>query len=179
MSDVPTGAKPAEERFVFTPYWQSLIVILLIALWPFAISYFASAIADLNACTIDIVGPSPCVVMGNDLGVLLYQMGTVLDLGLVFGGIGAMLGIVWLAILTLNYMTWRRKRSGVADATRMDVHFGWYAVTLAVILGLALGTVNGWLPAPLLLLALFMAIFWAFSFMFAVLSVWRGRMKAK
>ena len=177
MTTEPAGARP--DAFELKPYWQTLLVILLIALWPFAIVYFASSIADLNACTIVVSGPTPCIVLGSDLGQLLYQMGMTLELSYIFLGIGLLLGMIWAAMLTINFMTWRRKRSGVADATRMDVNFGWYAVSLLVILGLAWATLSGYLPALVLPLALFMAIFWAFSFVFAVLTTLRRRAKAK
>ena len=106
-------------------------------------------------------------------------MASMVQVSFVVTPIGILLGFVWLSVLVISLMAYRRKRSGVADATKMDVNFAYYGLTLVAILAVGLATLAGWLPAPILLLVSFVAIFWIFSFVFAVLTVLRGKANAK
>ena len=178
MSIEPAGAPPLT-LFKMRPYWQALGLIAVFAVWPYVIVYAASVIADLNHCTISDLGPTACVIGGADRGGLLYDMASMVQVSFVVMPMGILLGFVWLSVLVISVMAYRRKRSGVADATRMDVNFIYYGLTLVGILAIGLATLSGWLPAPVLLVVSFVAIFWIFSFVFAVLSVLRGKAKAK
>ena len=178
MTIEPAGAPPLTP-FNMRSYWQMLGLIAVFALWPYVIVYLASVIADLNRCTISDLGPTPCLVAGGDRGGLLYDMASMVQVSFVSMPIGLLLCFLWLSVLIISVMAYRRKRSGVADATKMDVNFIYYGLTLVGILAIGLATLSGWLPAPVLLLVSFVAIFWIFSFVFAVLSVLRGKAKAK
>jgi len=174
MTVTPSGPTPVE-RFQMRRYWQLLAVIAVFAIWPLPIVYAASVIADLNHCTIVETGPTPCLVGGVDRGSLLFEMASLVQAGFVTLPIGVTLGFVWLCVLVINLMAWRRKRLGVPDATRMQPNFTYYALALAAILGIGYATLVGWLPAPLLLLVSFVAIFWLFSFVFALVSTLRDK----
>ena len=178
MSLDPSGPAPVE-RFEMRPYWQLLAAIAVFAAWPLPIVYLASVVADLNHCTIVETGATPCLIGGVDRGGLLYDMASLVQASFVTLPIGLTLGLVWLCALVINLMTWRRKRLGVPDATRMQPNFAYYGLALAAILAIGYATLAGWLPAPLLLLVSFVAIFWLFSFVFALVSTLRDRSKAK
>ena len=174
----PAGAPPPTP-FNMRIYWQLLVLIAIVAVGPAAIVYVASVIADLNHCTIIDAGPTPCVIFGQDRGGLLYDMATMVQVSFVTLPIGILLGFLWMSVLVISLMAYRRKRSGVADATRMDVNFGYYGLSLLGILAVGYATLSGWLPAPILMLVAFVGIFWILSFLFALFVTLRGKAKAK
>ena len=179
MSPVdPTGAPPPAP-FNMRPYWQLLALIAIFALGPMAIVYLASVIADLNHCTIVDTGPTPCLVAGQDRGGTLYDMASMVQVSFVTLPIGILLGFLWMSVLIISQMAYRRKRAGVADATRMDVNFGYYGLSLLAILAVGYATLSGWLPAPVLMLVSFVGIFWILSFLFALFVTLRRKAKAK
>jgi len=113
----PAGAPPPAP-FNMRPYWQLLGLIAIVALGPMAIVYLASVIADLNHCTILDSGPTPCVILGQDRGGLLYDMASMVQVSFVTLPIGILLGFLWLSVLIISQMAWRRKRSGAAVVPR-------------------------------------------------------------
>jgi hypothetical protein len=171
---IPAGPAPVE-NFAMRRYWQLLAVIGVFAVWPLPIVYIASVVADLNHCTIVETGATPCLVGGVDRGGLLYDMASLVQASFVTLPIGVALGFIWLCVLIINVMTWRRKRLGVPDATRMQPNFTYYGLALAAILLIGYATLMGWLPGPLLLLVCFVAIFWLFSFVFALVTTLRDK----
>jgi hypothetical protein len=171
---IPAGPAPVE-NFAMRRYWQLLAVIGVFAVWPLPIVYIASAIADLNHCTIVETGATPCLVGGVDRGGLLFDMASLVQASFVTLPIGVALGFIWLCVLIINVMAWRRKRVGVPDATRMQPNFAYYGLALAAILAIGYATLVGWLPGPLLLLVCFVAIFWLFSFVFALITTLRDK----
>ena len=174
MGVIPSGPVPVE-RFEMRRYWQMLALIAVFAIWPLPIVFVASVLADLNHCTIVETGATPCLIGGVDRGGLLYDMASLVQASFVTLPVGVTLGVVWLCVLVINLMAWRRKRLGVPDATRMRPNFAYYGLALAAILGIGYATLVGWLPAPLLLLVSFVAIFWLFSFVFALVSTLRDK----
>jgi len=174
----PAGAPPPAP-FNMRPYWQTLVLIAIFAAGPSVIVYLASVIADLNHCAIVDAGPTPCLILGQDRGGLLYDMATFVQVSFVTMPIGILLGFLWLSVLIISLMAYRRKRAGVADATRMDVNFGYYGLALVAILVVGYVTLAGWLPAPVLMLVAFVGVFWIFSFLFALWTTLSRRAKAK
>ncbi len=90
-----------------------------------------------------------------------------------------MLVLIWICILALSYMAWRRKAMGVKDFTRVEVNFGYYALALFGIMVIGLATLQGLLPGPVIFLVIFAGIFWIFSFLMALSVALRDRAKAK
>lgn len=174
MSDNASGAPPA--AFRMRPYWQVLALIALFALWPLVVVYLTSLVADLAGCTI---GAGPCPIGGADAGPLLAALASVVQVSVMSLPVGLMLGFLWLCVLGFSWMAYRRKRSGVADYTRLEVNFGYYGLTLVALVAVAFATVQGWLPSAVLIIVIFAAIFWAFSFVFALLSTLRDRAKSR
>lgn len=173
-------------RFNMRPYWRTLIPILLVALVPPLLIYIASAVAELNGCTIVETGPTACIVMGADLGRALYTLASLVELVVIAFPIACLCFFLWLFVLIINVMSWRRKQGAYAkgvvltDATKLNVNLVWYGVTLVPIVAVFLATVSGWLPAPVLFVVIFVAIFWAFSFIVAIIvkiGELRGRKK--
>ena len=173
------GGRTPIPAFNMRRYWQALALIALIVLLPMATVYLAATIADLNGCTILDAGPTPCVILGADRGEILYNMAAMVQVSFITLPIGIALGFIWPCVLVISVMTWRRKRSGVADATKLEINFGYYGLSLLAILAIGYATLEGWLPAPVLLLVSFVAIFWIFSFVFALLTTLRDRGSAK
>ncbi|MEO8758548.1 MAG: hypothetical protein ABI398_12465 [Devosia sp.] len=178
MSNEPAGTPPIA-TFNMRPYWQMLAIVAIFAVWPMVVVYIAAVIADLNGCTISDAGPTLCMVMEADRGGLLYDMAGMVEVSYVVLPLGVALGFVWLCVLIISVMTWRRKRSGVPDATRITVNFGYYALSLLAILAVGYATLASWLPGPVLLLVCFVAIFWIASFLFALATTLRDKVRAK
>ena len=178
MSIEAAGPKPPAP-FNLRPYWQLAALIVIFAVWPLVVTYLASVIADLNHCTIVETGPQPCLIFGADRGGLLYDTASLIQISYVSLPLGVLLGFLWGGVLLISWMAWSRKRRGAADATRMEVNFAYYGLALLGILGVALATLNGWLPSAILLLCLFVGIFWTISFTFALVVTLRGRGKVK
>jgi hypothetical protein len=94
------------DRFPYWAYLLALGIILLFALAPVISVYFTYLVADANGCTVNEATIHPCIVMGMDLGELLYftgVMGWFMLATLPLGG-GALL--VWLASLIIHRIGW-------------------------------------------------------------------------
>ena len=178
MSREASGAPPPAP-FGMKPYWQVLGLIALFALTPWVLVYIATVIADLNGCTISATEVLPCLMLGGDRGEFLFSLASFADFAYISLSVGSMLVLIWICILTLSYMAWRRKAMGVKDFTKIEVNFGYYALTLFVIMATGLVTLNGFLPGPVIILVIFAGIFWIFSFLMALSIALRDRAKAK
>ena len=153
-----------------------LALIVAFALWPLVVVYLGVLVADLAGCTI---GAGPCLIGGGDARPLL-RFARRRRPGQRRQPAGrAHAGFSWLCVLGFSWMAYRRKRSGVADYTRLEINFGYYGLSLVVLVALAYATVQGWLPSAVLILVIFAAIFWAFSFVFALLSTLRDRARSR
>jgi type IV secretory pathway VirB2 component (pilin) len=172
MTPEPAGAPPAG-RFAMRPYWLLLGLIALLGLAPPVLGLLGASLAEKSACAPGAEGPTAC----NGLIAGLLDLGGMTE---VTTPVASLLGLVWVVTVGISVLAWRRKRSGVGDATKLEVNFGYYGLALLAIVLTGYATLNGWLPGPALLLVLFAAIFWIFSFAFALLSVLRdSRTKAK
>lgn len=176
MSRDAAGAPPPAP-FEMKIYWQVLGLIAFFALAPWVIVYVAAAIADLNGCTLSATEVLPCVILGADRGDTLFGLASFADFAYISLSVGLMLFLIWIAILAVSYMAWRRKAQGVKDFTRIEVNFGWYGVALLAILAATAATLAGWLPGPAIFLVIFVFIFWVFSFLMALSVTLRDRMR--
>ncbi|SMQ85972.1 hypothetical protein SAMN06295905_3268 [Devosia lucknowensis] len=96
-------------KFHWTVYLVILAVIVLFAAAPFLSVLFTYAIADANNCVVNEATTHPCLVLGMDLGGLLYftgLMGWFMLATIPLGG-GAL--IVWFVLLLIHYLAWRQK----------------------------------------------------------------------
>jgi hypothetical protein len=91
-------------------YVATLLLILLIGLWPLISVSIAGAVADANGCRLDEGSIHPCVVLGHDFGELLYAMEVLGWAGLVTMPIATFLFWVWVLMLVLRFVK-KRKRA--------------------------------------------------------------------
>lgn len=176
MSRDAAGAPPPAP-FEFKPYWQVLGLIAFFALAPWVIVYIAAAIADLNGCTLSATEALPCMIWGADRGATLFDLANFANFAYISLSVGLMLGLIWIAILAVSYMAWRRKAAGVKDFTKIEVNFGWYGVALVAILAVTAMILAGWLPFPVIFFVIFVLIFWVFSFLMALSVTIRDRVR--
>lgn len=176
MSREASGAQPPAP-FEMKLYWQVLGLIAFFALAPWVLVYVAAVIADLNGCTLSATEALPCIIWGVDRGEMVFGLASFAELAYISLSVGLMLGLIWIAILWVSYMAWRRKALGVADYTKVEVNFGYYGVALIAILAGAAAVFAGWLPGPVIFLVIFVAIFWIFSFLMAVSVAIRDRVR--
>jgi hypothetical protein len=176
MSREAAGAPPPAP-FELKIYWQVLGLIAFFALAPWVLVYIAAVIADLNGCTLSATEALPCIILGGDRGDTLFGLASFAELAYISLSVGLMLLLIWIAILVVSYMAWRRKAQGVADYTRVEVNFGYYFAALVAILAGAAAVFAGWLPGPVIFLVIFVAIFWVFSFLMALSVTIRDKVR--
>lgn len=176
MNREAAGAPPPAP-FAMKPYWQVLGLIGLFALAPWVIVYVAAVLADLNGCTLSAETPLPCTIFGADRGELMFGLAGFANFAYISLSVGLMLTLIWSAILAVSFMAWRRKASGAADFTRIDVNFGYYGIALLAILAATAAIFAGWLPGPLIFLVIFVFIFWVFSFLMVLSTTIRDRLR--
>lgn len=94
-------------RFPWIGYGVALALIVFIAALPLISVFLTYLIADANGCRVDEGSVHPCVVMGVDIGGLLYTMGVLGWLMLASLPLGALAVIAWLAVLIVHYLARR------------------------------------------------------------------------
>jgi hypothetical protein len=99
----------APGRFPWILYWVVLALIVLVALAPVGSVVTCGVIANAHGCKVDEGSVHPCIINGHDYGQLLYTLGVLgwLMLVTIPGGIFAF--IVWLIILILHRVSWRKR----------------------------------------------------------------------
>lgn len=99
----------AARRFPWLIYWIVLFLIAAVALAPIASVVVCGWIANTHGCRVDEGSVHPCVINGHDYGQLLYTMGVLGWLMLVTLPAGALGFGVWLVVLLLHRLSWRRR----------------------------------------------------------------------
>ena len=84
-------------------------VIVVIASAPVLSVVVASVIANACGCKLDEGNVHPCVVLGLDLGELLYAMGVTAWLALATVPLGAIALIFWAIVAIVMYVRYRKK----------------------------------------------------------------------
>jgi hypothetical protein len=171
MSREAAGAPPPAP-FEFKPYWQVLGLIAFFALAPWVI-------ADLNGCALSATEPLPCTILGADRGQFLFGLASFADFAYISLSVGLMLTLIWAAILGVSFIAWRRKAMGVADFTKVDINYGYYGVALLAIFAVTAMILAGWLPFPVIFLVIFVLIFWVFSFLMALSTTIRDKVRKR
>lgn len=96
--------------FPWRRYLRTAALILLIGFAPVLSVLFTSAVARIGDCQVNEAFVQPCVILGIDLGGLLYftgVMGWFMLLSLPGGTIAL---AVWALILGGHWLYWRRNR---------------------------------------------------------------------
>ena len=89
----------------------TLILILVFALWPPALSLGAAWIAQLSGCETDFNRAIPCTINGEEWGQTVYELQNWAYLSLFTIPVGEVLLGIWLIIL-LIYLAIRVIRRG-------------------------------------------------------------------
>ena len=95
-------------KFPHWAYGLALLVIVVFAVWPLASVYFTYLVADANGCTVNEASAHPCIVLGMDLGGLLYVTGVMGWFMLATLPLGGAALIVWLVIFLIHFIAFRR-----------------------------------------------------------------------
>ena len=78
-----------------------LVLILVFALWPTALSMGAAGIAQLFGCETDFNRAIPCTINGEEWGQTVYELQNWAYLSLFTIPIGEVLLAIWLAALLI------------------------------------------------------------------------------
>jgi len=71
------------------------------AISPFISAFIAGSIASYNGCYLDEGGVHPCVILGRDMGLQLYEMGVAAWFFLVTIPLGTLIGVFCIAAYLL------------------------------------------------------------------------------
>jgi hypothetical protein len=102
------NAKPSR-RFPWVAYLIVLFAILAVALAPMGSVVACGLIANTLGCRVDEGSVHPCVIGGKDYGQLLYTLGVLGWLMLVTLPAGLLALMIWLTVLILHRVNWRRR----------------------------------------------------------------------
>ena len=78
-----------------------LVLILVFALWPTALSLGAAGIAQLFGCETDFNRAIPCTINGEEWGQTVYELQNWAYLSLFTIPVGEVLLAIWLAVLLI------------------------------------------------------------------------------
>ena len=78
-----------------------LVLILIFALWPTALSMGAAGIAQLFGCETDFSRAMPCTINGEEWGQTVYELRNWAYLSLFTIPIGEVLLAIWVAVLLI------------------------------------------------------------------------------
>ena len=98
-------------RFGMKGYWIALVAIAVFSILPLISVLVASGIAGANGCVIG-GSPTPCIILGADWGEALYTMALLSWLMFFTFPAAFVLFIIWMIVLTVHRIAWRRNSSG-------------------------------------------------------------------
>lgn len=101
----------APQRFGMKGYWIALVAISVFSVLPLISMLLAGAIATANGCAIGSA-PSPCIILGADWGEALYTLALLSWLMFFTFPAAFVLFIIWMIVLTVHRIAWRRNSSG-------------------------------------------------------------------
>ncbi|HEY8275769.1 MAG TPA: hypothetical protein VIG52_02100 [Methyloceanibacter sp.] len=90
-----------------------LVLILIFALWPTAVSMGAAGVAQLFGCETDFNRAIPCTINGEEWGQTVYELQTLAYLSLFTIPIGEVALAIWLVVALIVWVIYliRRKRT--------------------------------------------------------------------
>ena len=87
----------------------ALVAIVLFGAAPIISVVIAATVANVQGCLLDEGNVHPCIVLGADLGTLLYGMAVLGWMALMTVPIAAMALVIWLAVAVVLYLRAGRK----------------------------------------------------------------------
>ena len=88
-----------------------MVLILAFAFAPIGSVILCGIIANAYGCRVDEGSVHPCIINGQDYGHLLYSLGVLGWLMLVTLPCGLLAFVVWLIVLILHRVAWRKRVS--------------------------------------------------------------------
>jgi hypothetical protein len=99
-------------RFPWRRYMVLAGGIVVLTLAPMLVAFGAYAIAGLNSCELNEGAVTPCIVLGADIGSILYTMGVMGWLGLMTLPVSTPALLALLVILIVHLVVHRRRNAG-------------------------------------------------------------------
>jgi hypothetical protein len=99
---------PEPKRFPWIIYGIILGLIAVFALAPIGSVLACGWIANTHGCRVDEGSIHPCIIDGKDYGHLLYTLGVMGWLMLVTLPAGALAFGIWVVVLVLHRVRWRK-----------------------------------------------------------------------
>jgi hypothetical protein len=91
-------------------YIISLVLIVIVAIAPFALAFLGSAIANTAGCALIEAEVHGCVIQGHDYGETLYAMGMSLWMIIFTAPLAELAVILWATSLIVHLAARRRSR---------------------------------------------------------------------
>jgi len=114
VSEVAPSLAPPR-RFGMLWYWVTLTLIALLVLVPLGVFVVSVVITETNGCVINEASVTPCMIGGSDWSSALEGMTIVGLVGMALGAAAAMmLFTLWVIVLVIHRMLWRRKSASHA-----------------------------------------------------------------
>ena len=92
-----------------------ILISVILAVAPMVPTLIAGAIADSNDCKLHEGFSNPCIVLGSDIGELLYGMGMMFWFALATVPLGIMAGIVCIVWLLIVLYKGKNNKKSVED----------------------------------------------------------------
>jgi hypothetical protein len=101
-------------RFPWAAYLVTFVVIVLFATAPLLSVYVTYLVAESHGCTVNEATIHPCIVLGIDLGGLLYTTGVLGWFMLATLPLGGGALIVWLVVLLIHFIASRQSQKAAS-----------------------------------------------------------------
>jgi hypothetical protein len=88
-----------------------LVLIILLALGPFASAILASVVANSAGCTLNEAGTNSCIIHGHDYGETLYTMGMSFGMIIFTLPLAEFAFLLWVVVLAIHLVSRRGRRS--------------------------------------------------------------------
>jgi hypothetical protein len=103
-------AMASARKFGMWPYWLVLLLIVVIAMAPLAVSGYGSMLAEQHGCAVSPGFISECIIDGVDKGAELHGLVAAGLYALFTWPLALLLFVVWLVVLLVHRGRWKRRR---------------------------------------------------------------------
>ena len=103
------SATAPARRFGMWPYWLVLLLIVVIAMAPLAVSAYGSMLAEQHGCAVSAGFISECIIDGLDKGAELHGLAAAGLYALFTWPLALVMFAVWLVVLLVHRSRWKRQ----------------------------------------------------------------------
>jgi hypothetical protein len=96
-------------RFGMWRYWLVLVLIVVIAMAPLAVSAYGSMLAGQHGCAVSAGFISACIIDGVDKGAELHGLAAAGLYTLFTWPLALLMLVVWLIVLLVHRGRWKRQ----------------------------------------------------------------------